>query len=164
MDKLRGHDLKIAFSSATGRLEEFRDAINSLNVFPVPDGDTGTNMLLTMRSAVQATKDACLEDQDYSASEVISALANGAFFGARGNSGVILSQILKGFSDGLKGKEVLTANELKSAFVAFLDAGKSALGDPGKMFTVQLHGEKFDGDDSKIKERSSIFVLEEAGH
>ena len=138
MDKLLGHDLKIAFSSATGRLEEFRDAINSLNVFPVPDGDTGTNMLLTMRSAVQATKDACLEDQDYSASEVISALANGAFFGARGNSGVILSQILKGCSDGLRGKEVLTANELKSAFNQASAEAYSSVGNPaeGTMLSV----------------------------
>ena len=49
MDQLRGQDLKQAFSAATGCLEEYRDAVNALNVFPVPDGDTGTNMLLTMR-------------------------------------------------------------------------------------------------------------------
>ena len=100
MDQLRGQELKQAFSAATGCLEEFRDAVNALNVFPVPDGDTGTNMLLTMRAAVRSADEDCPDSQDPSASSVSSALAQGAFFGARGNSGVILSQLFKGFSDG----------------------------------------------------------------
>ena len=56
MDQLRGQDLKRAFSATTECLDEYRDTVNALNVFPVPDGDTGTNMLLTMRSAVQAAR------------------------------------------------------------------------------------------------------------
>ena len=138
MDQLRGQDLKTAFSSATGCLEGFRDAINALNVFPVPDGDTGTNMLLTMRSAVQAVEDACLEDQDHSVSTVASALASGAFFGARGNSGVILSQILKGFSDALDGKELLASNDLESAFNLASVEAYNSVGNPveGTMLSV----------------------------
>ena len=114
MDQLRGHELKQAFSDATGCLEEYRDAINALNVFPVPDGDTGTNMLLTMRAAVQAAEAPLPKDHNLSIASVSSALAKGAFFGARGNSGVILSQFMKGFSDALNGKEILAADAVRA--------------------------------------------------
>ena len=77
--------LRKAFVAATDCLERYRDAINSLNVFPVPDGDTGTNMLLTMRSALER----CPHTSRSSAGEVLSGLAEGAFWGARGNSGVL---------------------------------------------------------------------------
>ena len=63
MDRLRGQELKTAFSTATDRLEEFRDAVNALNVFPVPDGDTGTNMLLTMQAAMEAATRECPDCQ-----------------------------------------------------------------------------------------------------
>ena len=119
-------------------MEEHRDAINDLNVFPVPDGDTGTNMLLTMRSAIQAVEAGCSGDRDYSVSAVASALARGAFFGARGNSGVILSQILKGFSDALDGKEYLTAPDLESAFNRASSEAYNSVGNPveGTMLSV----------------------------
>ena len=117
MDQLRGQDLQAAFSAATSCLEEYRDAVNALNVFPVPDGDTGTNMLLTMRSAVQLAADACPDGEDHSVAAVSAALAEGAFFGARGNSGVILSQFFKGFSDALTGKEYLAAPDLARALM-----------------------------------------------
>ncbi len=138
MDQLRGRDLKKAFSSATSCLEEYRDAINGLNVFPVPDGDTGTNMLLTMRSAVQAAEEGCPDGQDPSAATVASALASGAFFGARGNSGVILSQILKGFSDALDGKECLTADQVEPAFSLASASAYNSVGNPveGTMLSV----------------------------
>ena len=95
MDDFCGGDLRRAFVAATSCLERYRDAINALNVFPVPDGDTGTNMLLTMRSAL----DRCPESPDSSAGDVLSGLAEGAFWGARGNSGVILSQLFRGLSE-----------------------------------------------------------------
>ncbi|MED5405128.1 MAG: DAK2 domain-containing protein, partial [Chloroflexota bacterium] len=101
MDRLRGQELKTAFSTATDRLEAFRDAVNALNVFPVPDGDTGTNMLLTMQAAMEVATRECPDGQEHSVASVSSSLAQGAFFGARGNSGVILSQFFKGFSDAL---------------------------------------------------------------
>jgi DAK2 domain fusion protein YloV len=80
-------------------LDRHHEIVNALNVFPVPDGDTGTNMLLTMRSACQEITPESL----HSAAEVIRAAAHGALMGARGNSGVILSQILRGFSRSLDG-------------------------------------------------------------
>ena len=95
MESPSGDELRKAFVAATHYLERYRDAINSLNVFPVPDGDTGTNMLLTMRSALER----CPNTPHSSAEEVLSGLAEGAFWGARGNSGVILSQLFRGFSD-----------------------------------------------------------------
>ena len=95
MEGFTGRDLRRAFAAATDCLERYRDSINALNVFPVPDGDTGTNMLLTMRSALEK----CPQSPDASAGEVLSGLAEGAFWGARGNSGVILSQLFRGLSE-----------------------------------------------------------------
>lgn len=138
MDHLRGQELKDAFSAATGCLEKFRDSINALNVFPVPDGDTGTNILLTMRSAMQSAEETCLNGQDHSVAAVSSALAHGAFFGARGNSGVILSQFFKGFSDALADKDFLTANDLSLAFKLASEGAYRSVGNPveGTMLTV----------------------------
>ena len=138
MDQLRGQDLKRAFAEATQCLGEHRDAVNALNVFPVPDGDTGTNMFLTMRSAVQEAERACPGGRYYSVAAVSSALAQGAFFGARGNSGVILSQFFKGFSDALDGKESLAAPDLALAFKMASEASYRSVGEPveGTMLTV----------------------------
>lgn len=138
MDQLRGQDLKTAFSEATGCLEEYRDAVNALNVFPVPDGDTGTNMLLTMRSAVQSATDNCPDGERHSVASVSSALAQGAFFGARGNSGVILSQFFRGFSDALTGKDFLAAPDLALALRLAAEGAYKSVGDPveGTMLTV----------------------------
>ncbi len=138
MRQLRGQDLKQAFSAATGCLEEYRDIVNALNVFPVPDGDTGTNMLLTMRRAVQSAAEDCPDGQQYSVATVSSALAQGAFLGARGNSGVILSQFFKGFSDALTGKDSLSSTDLAQAFRLASLAAYNSVGEPveGTMLTV----------------------------
>ncbi len=101
MEDFRGGELRRAFVDATSCLERYRDAINALNVFPVPDGDTGTNMLLTMRSALER----CPQAPDSSAGEVLSGLAEGSFWGARGNSGVILSQLFRGLSEAINNSE-----------------------------------------------------------
>jgi hypothetical protein len=101
------------FAAATTWLEQNAQAINSINVFPVPDGDTGTNMYLTMR----ATMDEAYESGSEAANVVAGAMAKGALMGARGNSGVILSQILRGFADGLSEKERFDSGD----FVAALD-------------------------------------------
>ncbi len=122
----RGDDLRQAFAAATRRLEEYRDAINALNVFPVPDGDTGTNMLLTMRSAM----DRCPEAAGASAADVAAGLAEGAFWGARGNSGVILSQFFKGFAEALQGAELCGTPELARAFSLAADAAYRSVGHP----------------------------------
>ena len=134
MSELTGAELRRAFSLAFDRLEESRDIVNALNVFPVPDGDTGTNMFLTLRSGIERCPDA----DDVSAGEVARELAQGAFFGARGNSGVILSQFFKGFSDALEGRPTCSASDLAQALDKARIAAYGAVGNPreGTMLTV----------------------------
>ncbi len=97
--------LKEMIIAGANLLEQNREAIDALNVFPVPDGDTGTNMSLTMKSTV---KEIAAVDE-HSASKLLSMAARGALKGARGNSGVILSQILRGFARGIDGAETIDA-------------------------------------------------------
>ncbi len=107
-----GQDLKQALLAGASWLEQHREIINALNVFPVPDGDTGTNMSATMRAAAKEIADA----KDVSAAVIAEKLARGALMGARGNSGVILSQILRGLAQGLEPKTTFTALDLAGAF------------------------------------------------
>ena len=134
MANLQGQQLREAFRSAAELLADYRDTINALNVFPVPDGDTGTNMLLTIRAA----NESCPGNEVPTAGEVAAGLAQGAFFGARGNSGVILSQFFKGFGDALQGCSAVSASDLSRAFLLAQDAAYGAVGQPveGTMLTV----------------------------
>ena len=134
MSQLPGIELRRAFRGAVSWLEEHRDTINALNVFPVPDGDTGTNMLLTMRAAMER----CPSDDVASASEVASGVAQGAFLGARGNSGVILSQFFRGFSEALDGKATFSGPDLAQALDQAREAAYRAVSQPveGTMLTV----------------------------
>ena len=95
-----GQTLREMFASGTAWLEKSAPDINAINVFPVPDGDTGTNMLLTMRSALEEAK----ASSNTQVSSVARSLARGALMGARGNSGVILAQFWRGLAKGLEGK------------------------------------------------------------
>jgi len=97
--EITGSVLKEMLIGAVSLLDKNKEALNDLNVFPVPDGDTGTNMSMTMMSSIQEVK---LSDDD-TVTMVADAASLGALKGARGNSGVILSQILRGFAKGLKG-------------------------------------------------------------
>ncbi len=107
-----GQDLKKAIVAGAMWLEEHCDAINALNVFPVPDGDTGSNMSATMQAAVRDIK----TSTESLAGVVAARIAHGALLGARGNSGVILSQILRGLAQGLDKKTTFTATDLANAF------------------------------------------------
>ena len=133
-NRISGEELRRAFRTAFDRLEDYRDTVNALNVFPVPDGDTGTNMSLTLRSGV----DRCPDDDGVAASQVAGELAQGTFFGARGNSGVILSQFFKGFSDALQGNDTCSATDLAQALDMARVAAYGAVGTPreGTMLTV----------------------------
>ncbi|MBQ1376381.1 MAG: DAK2 domain-containing protein, partial [Lachnospiraceae bacterium] len=91
------------FISGANALDAKKEWINELNVFPVPDGDTGTNMTMTIMSAVRAVS----EDPDGTLNSLTRAISSGALKGARGNSGVILSQLLRGFSKSVQEEEVL---------------------------------------------------------
>ncbi len=95
-------------------LKNNAEFINSLNVFPVPDGDTGTNMSLSMESGAKYVS----KSTDNTVGGKASALAKGLLMGARGNSGVILSQIFRGFSKDVEGKTTLNAHELANAVTA----------------------------------------------
>jgi len=106
-----GQDLKRAMLVGAAWLEEHREAINALNVFPVPDGDTGSNMSATMQAAIRQIK----SSEETSAGVIAAKLAHGALLGARGNSGVILSQILRGLAQGLDKKETFIASDLAAA-------------------------------------------------
>lgn len=108
---LDGHRLRRGLAAALEWLRTNKEAVNALNVFPVPDGDTGTNMLLTMQAAWEEIE----AHADRSASEVCHGIAQGALMGARGNSGVILSQLWRGFARAADGKAVLTVDDVSLA-------------------------------------------------
>ncbi len=118
-ERINGHDFYNMVVNASNRLVEESDFVNALNVFPVPDGDTGTNMSMTFKAAVKEIENLNSE----SIGETSKKLAKGALMGARGNSGVILSQILRGISKGLEGKNDVDSTELA---LAFLEGSKSA--------------------------------------
>jgi DAK2 domain fusion protein YloV len=107
-----GSDLKMMLCGAVERLWQSKDSIDALNVFPVPDGDTGTNMYHTLSAAVE---EALATETDH-IGLVADAAAKGALVGARGNSGVILSQVLRGFANSLRLKDRATAEDLAEAF------------------------------------------------
>jgi len=111
INSINGRELKEMLATATSWLEKSASDIDALNVFPVPDGDTGTNMLLTMRSSIE---EAHLTG-DSSVSAVAQAIAKGALMGARGNSGVILSQIWRGLAQGLQDKKSFNGSDLAGA-------------------------------------------------
>src|SRR5579859_5893385 len=106
-----GQDLKKAMLSGAAWLAEHREAINALNVFPVPDGDTGSNMSATMQAAIRDI----VNSTEKSAGLIAAKVAHGALLGARGNSGVILSQTLRGIAQALNKKATFTATDLSQA-------------------------------------------------
>jgi hypothetical protein len=122
------------FAAATSWLEKSAPDIDSLNVFPVPDGDTGTNMLLTMRSSIEEAYLA----PDHGAATVAKAMAKGALMGARGNSGIILSQILRGLAQGFADKEMVNGKDFADALQQASIAAYSSVTHPveGTILTV----------------------------
>ena len=126
--------LREMFLTGAALLDKNKALIDSLNVFPVPDGDTGTNMFMTMQGAVKEIKE-CKGD---TVAEVAAAASLGSLRGARGNSGVILSQILRGFSRALAGAEEMDATLLAQALKTGTEAAYKAVMKPkeGTMLTV----------------------------
>jgi DAK2 domain fusion protein YloV len=130
-----GDDLLNAFEFATRWLDHNRDVVNALNVFPIPDGDTGTNMALTMHASVDAARKA---DQPTSAGSVAGKLAYGALMGARGNSGVILSQIFRGFAAAIADRDTIDGEDLARALEGARQMAYKAVMRPveGTMLTI----------------------------
>jgi len=148
------------FNQGTYALNQNRALVDALNVFPVPDGDTGTNMSLTMQSAVKNITDIEFDTVE----EVSKAFAKGLLMGARGNSGVILSQIFRGFANGCKDKEVLTTQDLVEAFTQAREVAYKAVLKPveGTILTVirkiSTHLEEIETDSLEIHDLFEIVL------
>ena len=126
--------LKAAVLASAKRLESKKEWINELNVFPVPDGDTGTNMTMTIMAAAKEV--AALEEPTME--EISKALSSGSLRGARGNSGVILSQLFRGFTKEIKPVDVITVMTLANAFMRATETAYKAVMKPkeGTILTV----------------------------
>ncbi|QWT53737.1 DAK2 domain-containing protein [Eubacterium sp. MSJ-33] len=126
--------LQKAFIAGAYNLEKNKDYINELNVFPVPDGDTGSNMSLTIMAAAREVS--ALENP--SMDELSKTISSGSLRGSRGNSGVILSQLLRGFCKEIKGKKQITVSVLSEGFVRAVETAYKAVMKPkeGTILTV----------------------------
>ncbi len=132
--KMDGSLFKRMIISGACALDKNKDIIDSLNVFPVPDGDTGTNMSLTFLAAAREAEKLSTNNTY----EVAKAVSDGSLRGARGNSGVILSQLFRGFAKGLEGCESVTADDLANAFVKASETAYKAVMKPkeGTILTI----------------------------
>src|SRR4051812_14459971 len=133
VDRLGAAELRAVVTGYRDALRAHQEAVNRLNVYPVPDGDTGTNMALTLESVVAELAGA---DPDLGAT--CKAISHGSLMGARGNSGVILSQILRGLADGVRDAEVADGPAIAAALVAASEAAYGAVMRPveGTILTV----------------------------
>jgi len=127
-------EFKNMIISGANNLENNKNTVNQLNVFPVPDGDTGTNMSLTMSSAVKEIN----KCKEMEVSSIADSAANGSLMGARGNSGVILSQIFRGIAKGLKGLKSIDSVSLANALMEGSNTAYKAVMKPteGTILTV----------------------------
>ena len=144
LEKLTASDFQAMVIAGAERLSENVDLINSLNVFPVPDGDTGTNMNMSFQSGLENLR----QSKSEHVGELAQSLAKGLLMGARGNSGDILSQIFRGFSQAIKDKETLSSEDFVAAFVGGVESAYKAVMKPveGTILTVAresaIRGEK----------------------
>ena len=129
-----GQSIKELTAAGMTWLNTNKQTVNALNVFPVPDGDTGTNMMLTMQSAFDEIENS----PEVHAGKMLGSIAQGALMGARGNSGVILSQIWRGIASALKDEPVLTGEGLAKAFASARDTAYKGVVRPveGTILTV----------------------------
>ena len=134
LEKIDGVLWSKLFIAASAYLEERKQSVDELNVFPVPDGDTGTNMSLTMVSAAKSMQ----ENQEVEIEKATKLMAYGALMGARGNSGVILSQLLAGFAKSTENKKEITAEDFCQALSLAVDTAYKAVMNPveGTILTV----------------------------
>ena len=132
---IKGSQLRDAFISGANRISNCRQQVDALNVFPVPDGDTGTNMSMTINAAKRELE--LLKDEP-TVEQVSKKAASALLRGARGNSGVILSLLFRGFSKGLEGKETADAKDLANALELGVSAAYKAVMKPteGTILTV----------------------------
>ena len=153
-----GSDLKELLFASLAWLKNHQPLINSMNVFPIPDGDTGTNMFLTMQSAYNEIA----ESKEKNLGKVIHLIAQGSLMGARGNSGVILSQLLRGFARALDETETMNAELLVKAFAESRNTAYKGVVRPveGTILTVSKDVAKA-AEDALIKGNDLVQILEE---
>jgi DAK2 domain fusion protein YloV len=151
-----GRQFRKLVQAGLAALDENHRQVNDLNVFPVPDGDTGTNMLLTMRAAYKGIQDS----QDEHVGKVAQEVSHGALMGARGNSGVILSQIWRGLANSLEDKEAFDAADLAVALSEASDTAYKGVMRPveGTILTVIREGAE-EAQDALGKSNDLRFVL-----
>lgn len=154
--KITNHEFGKMVQTASNRLKQNAEFINSLNVFPVPDGDTGTNMSMSLASGAQYERDESSE----SVADLAAALAKGLLMGARGNSGVILSQIFRGFSKGIEGKTTLSAQDFADGYANGAKTAYKAVMKPteGTILTVVRESAK-SGNEAAEKTDDVVEVL-----
>ena len=140
MTTITAQDFRAMVEIGEMRLSENAEFVNSLNVFPVPDGDTGTNMMLSFKSGAERVANSTAT----TVGDLAQDLAKGLLMGARGNSGVILSQLFRGFSKAVVGKEVITGEELAQAFTNGVETAYKAVMKPveGTILTVARESAK----------------------
>ncbi|MBO4384601.1 MAG: DAK2 domain-containing protein [Clostridia bacterium] len=154
-----GEMLRDMYVLGAAMLEKNKASIDAMNVFPVPDGDTGTNMSMTMQRAIAEIR-ACDSD---SAEDISAAASLGALKGARGNSGVILSQIFRGIAQALKGRgDLVTAKILADAITAGTEAAYKAVMRPkeGTMLTVSHYMADYAQKAASVRGADGYSVLE----
>lgn len=152
-----GGGLRQALEASTTWLERHVQTINALNVYPVPDGDTGTNMLLTMRAALEELNNSSAQ----SASAVAHTVSYGALMGARGNSGVILSQLFRGLARSLDKKKTFTALELAQAMKEASATAYKGVIKPVEGTILTVAREAADAAAAAAEERNNLlYVLE----
>ncbi|MCL2150486.1 MAG: DAK2 domain-containing protein, partial [Dehalococcoidia bacterium] len=159
-DTLTGQQFREMFDAASSWLEKSAPDVDALNVFPVPDGDTGTNMSLTMRSTIEEA----YRTNATSISAVAQAMATGALMGARGNSGVILSQIWSGIAKGLAGKETANGADIAEALSQASQIAYKGLSNPveGTILTVIKDTAQAALDEAKRDSANLLSVMETA--
>jgi DAK2 domain fusion protein YloV len=160
IETIGGQEFKEMLSASISWLEKSAEDINELNVFPVPDGDTGTNMLLTMRSGIEEA----LQCKGSDVSPIAQAMSNGTLMGARGNSGVILSQVWNGIARGLKGKGSIGGIELAYSLNAAVEQSYKSMSDPveGTILTVMKDAAKAAQTQVGQEQNDIVSVLEAA--
>ena len=147
--------LKKMLLAGAGLLQRKKEIVDSLNVFPVPDGDTGTNMSLTMISAVNEIN----KVSEPSVDNISEALSNGSLMGARGNSGVILSQLFRGFYKGCQGKKELDSMQFAKAWQLGVDTAYKAVMKPVEGTILTVARESFEAAVKIAREEKDIEIV-----
>ncbi len=156
---INGACFKNAIISGANNISNNKDMVDSLNIFPVPDGDTGTNMSMTINSAAKFLETL---DNDKSIDEISKAVASSMLRGARGNSGVILSLLFKGFSQGLKDISNADSKSLVKALGLGVKAAYSAVMNPAEGTILTVAREAFEAGEAALKVNADCIYVWEA--